>query len=103
MDRALINEIINLIKRIDEINAEAIDVLNGRTNRDMDDIRYSIGYIYEFVENLEDIGEVLDPINYGLEMAIPEPYLNSLRDELECKYEKMYELFYKVHAMVFKR
>jgi len=103
MDRALINVIINLIKTIDEINAEAIDVLNGRTNRNMDDLRYSLGYIYEYVEELEDIKEVVGLINYGLEMAMPEPYLNSLRDELECKYEKMYEPFYKVHYMVFKR
>ena len=53
MDRALINVIINLIKTIDEINAEAIDVLNGRTNRNMDDLRYSLGYIYEYVEELK--------------------------------------------------
>ena len=52
MDRALINVIINLIKTIDEINAEAIDVLNGRTNRNMDDLRYSL-YIYEYVEELK--------------------------------------------------
>lgn len=104
MDRkTLIYEIKKLIKRIDEINVEAIDVLNGRTNRNMNDIRYSMYYINEFVENLEDIKEVLGPINYGLGMANPEPYLDSLRDELAYKYEKMYELFDRVHFMVFKK
>ena len=104
MDRkTLINEIKKLIKRIDEINAEAIDVLNGKSNRNMNDIRYSMYYINEFVENLEDIKEVLGPINYGLGMANPEPYLDSLRDELAYKYEKMYELFDRVHFMVFKK
>ena len=52
---------------------------------------------------LEDIKEVLGPINYGLGMANPEPYLDSLRDELAYKYEKMYELFDRVHFMVFKK
>ena len=99
----LINEIKKLIKRIDEINSEAIDVLNGKSKRKMDDIRYSMYYINEFIENLEDIKEVLGPINFGLGMANPEPYLDSLRDELEYKYEKMYELFDLVHAYVFKR
>ena len=104
MDRTtLINEIRNLIKRIDKINIEAIDVLNGRSNRDMKDLCYSMYYINEFVENLEDIKEVLGPINYGLGMAIPEPYLDSLRDELVYKYEKMYDLFDKVHNKIFKR
>ena len=99
----LIKEIKKLIKRIDKINAEAIDVLNGRTSRDMNDIRYSMYYINEFVGNLEDIKEVLGPINYGLGMAEPEPHLDSLRDELAYKYEKMYDLFERVHAFVFKK
>jgi len=104
MDRmTLINEIKNLIKRIDAINAEAIDfLLNGRPNRDKDDIFHSLNYINEFVENLEDISEILDPINYGIVMAIPDPYLNSLRDELEYKYEQMYKLFYEAHSLIFK-
>ena len=99
----LIKEIKKLIKRIDKINAEAIYVLNGRTSRDMNDIRYSMYYINEFVGNLEDIKEVLGPINYGLGMSEPEPHLDSLRDELAYKYEKMYDLFERVHAFVFKK
>ena len=99
----LISEIKKLIKKIDGINSEALDVLSGRTSRDMNDFCYSLYYINEFVENLEEIKEILGPINYGLGMAEPEPYLDSLRDELEYKYEKMYELFDKVHAYVFKK
>lgn len=99
----LINEIKELIRFIDSINSEAMDVLAGRSNRKMNDIRYSIYYVNEFVENLEKIKAKLEPINYGLGMAYPEPYLDSLRDELADKYDKMYELFDKVHYMVFKK